>query len=287
MNKALTTILSSLAIVTCISSSFITGYAISPESGYTMNNEGIVYSLENDISDDDDVPDVGTIRIESYFLQTAMNKNPSAQFAVEIHTYVSEDGFKEEKAQFKAEHFIDGQSYAEIMEDLIYSGNYPPNALNVEQKQKVQQIVKETSAYIKTLIEEQTKYEAEWLKENGIQIIDSNGMVLYALVSREQLLNFPISTTTGYKVFLTQLENVTVSQNIEQEKFTFLIGDVTGENSVDILDVIALNKAVLGKETLTEAQLQAVDFNQNGKPDADEALTLLKYIVGLIEDFTA
>ena len=213
-----------------------------------------------------------------------MNKNPSAQFAVEIHTYVSEDGFKEEEAQFKAEHFIDGQSYAEIMEDLIYSGNYPPNALNVEQKQKVQQIVKETSAYIKTLIEEQNKYEAEWLKENGIQIIDSNGMVLYALVSREQLLNFPISTTTGYKVFLTQLENVTVSQNIEQEKFTFLIGDVTGENSVDILDVIALNKAVLGKETLTEAQLQAVDFNQNGKPDADEALTLLKYIVGLISE---
>ena len=201
MNKALTTILSSLAIITCIGSSFITGYAINPESGYTMNNEGIVYSLENDISDDDDVPDAGTIRIESYFLQTAMNKNPSAQFAVEIHAYVSEDGFKEEEAQFKAEHFIDGQSYAEIMEDLIYSGNYPPNALNVEQKQKVQQIVKETSAYIKTLIEEQTEYEAEWLKENGIQIIDSNGMVLYALVSREQLLNFPISTTTGYKVF--------------------------------------------------------------------------------------
>lgn len=64
-------------------------------------------------------------------------------------------------------------------------------------------------------------------------------------------------------------------------------GDATGDGEVNILDVISLNKAVMGKETLTEAQLQVVDFNQNGKPDADEALTLLKYIVGLIEDFTA
>lgn len=61
-------------------------------------------------------------------------------------------------------------------------------------------------------------------------------------------------------------------------------GDATGDGEVNILDIISLNKAVMGKETLTEAQLQAVDFNQNGKPDADEALTLLKYIVGLISE---
>lgn len=61
-------------------------------------------------------------------------------------------------------------------------------------------------------------------------------------------------------------------------------GDTTGDGEVDILDVISLNKAVMGKETLTEAQLQLIDFNQNGKPDADEALTLLKYIVGLISE---
>lgn len=63
-----------------------------------------------------------------------------------------------------------------------------------------------------------------------------------------------------------------------------IIGDATGDGEVNILDVISLNKAVMGKEALTEAQLQLIDFNQNGKPDADEALTLLKYIVGLISE---
>ena len=56
---------------------------------------------------------------------------------------------------------------------------------------------------------------------------------------------------------------------------------------VDILDVITINKAIMGKENLSASGLKAIDFNHNSKPDADEALTLLKYIVGLIEDFTA
>ena len=34
---------------------------------------------------------------------------------------------------------------------------------------------------------------------------------------------------------------------------------------------------------LTDEQLAAIDFNRNGKPDASETLTLMKYIVGLTE----
>ncbi len=62
----------------------------------------------------------------------------------------------------------------------------------------------------------------------------------------------------------------------------YLLGDATGDNSIDILDVITLNKAILGKETLTQEQVSAIDFNGNGKPDSEESLMLLKYIVGLI-----
>ena len=64
---------------------------------------------------------------------------------------------------------------------------------------------------------------------------------------------------------------------------SFISGDSDGNGKIDILDVITINKAVLGKESLTENQLKAVDFNGNGKPDSEEALTILKYIVGLIE----
>ena len=59
-------------------------------------------------------------------------------------------------------------------------------------------------------------------------------------------------------------------------------GDITGDNSVDILDVITINKAILGKETIPNEQLKNIDFNGNGKPDSEESLILLKYIVGLI-----
>lgn len=59
-------------------------------------------------------------------------------------------------------------------------------------------------------------------------------------------------------------------------------GDITGDNSVNILDVITINKAILGKETIPNEQLKNIDFNGNGKPDSEESLILLKYIVGLI-----
>jgi len=67
---------------------------------------------------------------------------------------------------------------------------------------------------------------------------------------------------------------------------TLLEGDADGSGKIDILDVITLNKAILGKEELSETQLKAIDFNGNGKPDSEEALTLMKYIVGLITSFT-
>ncbi len=62
-------------------------------------------------------------------------------------------------------------------------------------------------------------------------------------------------------------------------------GDADGNGEIDILDVITINKAIMGKESLSENGLKAIDFNGNGKPDSDEALTLLKYIVGLITSF--
>ncbi len=60
-------------------------------------------------------------------------------------------------------------------------------------------------------------------------------------------------------------------------------GDADGSGKIDILDVITINKAILGKEKLSDKQLKAVDFNGDGKPDAGDSLILMKYIVGLID----
>ena len=64
-------------------------------------------------------------------------------------------------------------------------------------------------------------------------------------------------------------------------KLQSITGDANLDGTVDILDVITINKAVLGKETLTRHQNEFSDVNQNGVPDSSDSLAVLKYIVGL------
>jgi len=58
-------------------------------------------------------------------------------------------------------------------------------------------------------------------------------------------------------------------------------GDADGNGALDILDIITVNKAVLGKENLDAERIPYIDFNQNQVPDSDDALTMLKMIAGL------
>ena len=58
-------------------------------------------------------------------------------------------------------------------------------------------------------------------------------------------------------------------------------GDVTGDNEIDIRDVILVNKAIFGKETLSDVQLRAADLNGNQMPDAEDSLAILKQVVKL------
>jgi len=60
-------------------------------------------------------------------------------------------------------------------------------------------------------------------------------------------------------------------------------GDATEDDSVDILDVITINKTILGKETMNSYSVLAVDINQNGAPDAEDSLAVMKHIVGLTD----
>ena len=64
-----------------------------------------------------------------------------------------------------------------------------------------------------------------------------------------------------------------------------LPGDADLSGKIDILDVITLNKAILGKGSLNAQQLTNADVNRNQKPDAADSLLIMKYIVGLITEF--
>ena len=62
-----------------------------------------------------------------------------------------------------------------------------------------------------------------------------------------------------------------------------LLGDANLDGTVNILDAIVVNRTVLGKETLEEAQKQAADMNGNDIIDSTDSLMIMKKIVGITE----
>ncbi len=131
---------------------------------------------------------------------------------------------------------------------------------------------------------------ALWQTEDGKFIsldhkipIGKNGISLseyYGTASSDT----PVIKPTEQEI-VSESEIVTTSESGSEETFSY--GDVDENGSIDILDVIMLNKNLLGKETLTEKQIKAADVNQSGVPDSNDSLMILKYIVGMIKNFTA
>ncbi len=80
-------------------------------------------------------------------------------------------------------------------------------------------------------------------------------------------------------------KTTTVETTPSEPSGNFTLGDVDGDGEISILDVITINKAIMGKEILSETQNKAADVNKSGKPDSGDALQILKKIVGLIENF--
>lgn len=86
----------------------------------------------------------------------------------------------------------------------------------------------------------------------------------------------------------TQAESETESKSeketdTETETEAVLWGDADGDGTVNIVDVITLNKIIFGKEELESKNLRNIDVNQNNVPDSTDSLTILKVIVGLVK----
>lgn len=60
------------------------------------------------------------------------------------------------------------------------------------------------------------------------------------------------------------------------EADTTLKGDANCDGKVDILDVIKVNKYILGTASLDPAGQQNADMNSNEKIDTDDVLAILK-----------
>ena len=68
----------------------------------------------------------------------------------------------------------------------------------------------------------------------------------------------------------------------KQKALAQLWGDADENGEVDILDVILLNRAILGKDSLTEQGLANADLNMNEVPDVIDSQNILKLIVKII-----
>ncbi len=64
---------------------------------------------------------------------------------------------------------------------------------------------------------------------------------------------------------------------------TELPGDANCDNTVNILDVIALNKALLAGAEISDAGRLNADVDGDGQPTSADSLTILKYTIGLVE----
>ncbi|MBR7083785.1 MAG: leucine-rich repeat protein, partial [Oscillospiraceae bacterium] len=130
----------------------------------------------------------------------------------------------------------------------------------------------------------------------GGQAFDSSSFKKITFLRKD----IPISVWTGIPrtCVICGYTGSTAQTFAEENGYTFealdaesapeiLLGDADQNGEVDILDVISINKAILGKENLSENGLKAIDFNGNEKPDSDEAMQVLKFIVGMIENFNA
>ncbi|MBD5142016.1 MAG: hypothetical protein HDT22_00135 [Ruminococcus sp.] len=80
---------------------------------------------------------------------------------------------------------------------------------------------------------------------------------------------------------LTELNSEEKEEEEEEEKVK--LGDISENGEVDVIDVIMINKSILGQKALTKSQSNSADVNKNGIVEPNDSLLIMKYIVGLIE----
>ena len=77
---------------------------------------------------------------------------------------------------------------------------------------------------------------------------------------------------------LVEMENTTSTITIED----YLLGDVNGNNGIDIADAVCIVNYLVGKPNQTFIE-KAADTNKNGKTDIGDAVAIVNYLVGKTE----
>ncbi|MBR7084909.1 MAG: Ig-like domain-containing protein [Oscillospiraceae bacterium] len=118
------------------------------------------------------------------------------------------------------------------------------------------------------------------IDQNGKQIFKNAGVPCMATIYGEYNGDAPMRD-----IYVEYSDEPQPSSEYPTESFSepanFLLGDVDQSGELDIIDVIVINKAILGKELLNEQQNKIADYNQDNKINTNDSLAILKKIVGL------
>ncbi len=104
---------------------------------------------------------------------------------------------------------------------------------------------------------------------------------VYFKNEKSENVHLDVTNCDNLTIYNTEAGISQILYQFAKTESVFINGDVNTDGKVDILDVITINKAILGKEILTDEQNQAADLNKNSKVDSNDALMLMKAIVGL------
>ncbi len=74
-------------------------------------------------------------------------------------------------------------------------------------------------------------------------------------------------------------------ENTDEPVVTYLIGDVNGDSSVDVIDATLIRKYCVLKATFDERQEYVADVNDDGRIDISDATDIQKYSVSKITEF--
>lgn len=125
-----------------------------------------------------------------------------------------------------------------------------------------------------------TEYYHSYADSEGSNL-DAGGKTDPIPIETQETTEEPQPTESQEPTETTEPEVPTEPTNSDSD----MLGDVDCSGEIDILDVIRLNKALLGKEILNEQETRNADVDKNGKIEAVDSLNIMKYIVKLITEF--
>ncbi len=141
-------------------------------------------------------------------------------------------------------------------------------------------LIAEAKEYLKTI----TAFQAQiWWVGGDTSLDKTDVKIVDAYVYEDGTAPEPTEPPTEEETPEATTEEPTTEEPTSEPADDLLYGDADCSGKVDILDVISLNKALLGGGALTKEGEAQADVDLDGKPSPADSLSILKYLVKLID----